>query len=386
MLTTYLFIFVAVIAAVFAFVMFGTHFITNLIDNKIGEIRVNVPQIRVDVPHVQPNNPQIVFRIAEDDKGRIIVNSANETTATKKKCRQRRTKLEHPNKIQLYEPFLAVDFEEQSPDEPMKTVPNSELDGPIVVSTSEPPTHPRVLVGCRTDDDCNVVNGDGKNVCKSDGTCSCIGGGSGTFCHYGPVKYRDPKDMTADELQRFKSKYRNDFTLQDYKNWLMLYKSDPENLREQHRRNLRILLQGGQLTPKDLPHIQMRSPTNASDYFQKMYRGGNIAVHFPDSDSPYVGANYRDYGDFEPPENVASTWITGVVNAYKTEKKDDAKSLNWYMLPEVTTGEDEQRPGDIYQKYIEKHHNSADVRAIWNNTQTGGPMTITRGQNDLQTL
>ncbi len=374
-LTTYLFVFVAIVAAMFAFVMFGTHFITNLIDNKIGDIRVNVPQIRVQAPRSEPS--QVVFRISEDDKGRIIVNPGN-TASTKTRCRSTPTKLDHTNKIQLYEPFLAVDFD----DTRVKEIPE-ELDGPIVVSTTEPPTNPRILVGCRTDTDCNVVNGDGKNVCKSDGTCSCIGGGSGLFCHYGPVKYKDPKDMTADELQRFKAKFRSDFTLQDYKNWIMLYKSDPENLREQHRRNWRILMQGGQLTPKDVPSVAIRPPTDASDYFQRMYRGGNIAVNFPDNDSPYVGANYRDYGDFEPPENVASSWITGVVNAYK-EEKDDSKALDWYMLPEVTTGEDEQRAGDIYQRYIEKHQNSADVRAIFNRTNNSGTSVITRGQNDLQ--
>lgn len=368
-LTTCLFIFVAIVAAMLAFVMFGTHFITNLIDNKIGDIRVNVPQIHVSAP---------VVRISQNDQGRFVVNS---TKQLPKKTKQ----LEHPNKIHLYEPFLAVDFDDAKKKPDVATDLPSELDGPIVVSTTEPATNPRILVGCRTDADCNVVNGDGNNVCKSDGTCDCVGGGSGTFCHYGPVKYRDPKDMTADELQRFKAKFRNDFTLQDYKNWLLLYKSDPENLREQHRRNLRILLQGGQLSIKDMPSIQIRAPTEASDYFQKMYQGGNIAVQFPDNDSPYVGANYRDYGDFEPPENVASSWITGVVNAYKSDS-NDARALDWYMLPEVTTGDDEQRAGDVYQRYIQKHQNSADVRALANRQANVGTSTITRGQNDLTTF
>lgn len=363
-------VFVAVVAAVFAFVFFGTQFMTKLIDEKIGDIRVNVPRIKVQAPATPP--APIVFQISEDDKGRILLNSG--AAAQRKKTTKLTTKTQsdldaHPNKIQLHEPFLSVRFEDtpKSASDDVCDVSGGEFDAPIVVNVSEPPTHPRVLIGCTTDADCNVVNGDGRNVCKSDGTCSCVGGGSGQFCHYGPTAYRDPKDMTPDERRRFKAKYRNTFTLQDYKNWLELYKHDPENLREHHRRNLRILMQGGQLTPKDVPSMRIRPPTDASDYFQKMYRGGNIAVHFPDNDSPYVGANHTDYRDFVPPENVASSWITGVVNAY-AEGKDDARALDWYVRPDVTIGEEEQRTGDIYQRYVEKHHNLSDVREIYKRT------------------
>ena len=113
-----------------------------------------------------------------------------------------------------------------------------------------------------------------------------------------------------------------------------------------------------------------------------MYRGGNIAVHFPDNDSPYVGANYDEFGDFVPPENVASSWITGVVNAYK-EGKDDARALDWYLLPEVTTGIEEQRVGDIAQRMIEKHHNLSDVRAIYDKTAAQRDDSIRRGKSLL---
>lgn len=367
--TAFILVCVAVIAAVAAFIHFGTNAITRLVDEKIGDIRVNVPRIRLQTPTGPP--PPIVLRIAEDDKGRVVVKHDDVAGAPRKKKRSPVTSLGHPNKIQLHEPFLSVRFDEDptkdgASDDVAKT-PLDPVDGPIVIDTSEPPTHPRVLVGCRTDADCNVVNGDGKNVCKSDGTCSCIGGGSGLFCHYGPTAYRDPKDMTPDEIRRFKAKFRNNFTLQDYKNWLLLYKHDPEDLRAHHRKNLRILLRGGQMTPKDIPSIRVRPPTDAADYFQRMYKGGNIAVHFPDNDGPYVGANYGEYQDFVPPENVASSWITGVVNAYK-EGKDDARALDWYVRPEVMIGEDEQRAGDIYQRYVEKHHNLSDLRTIFERT------------------
>jgi hypothetical protein len=176
--------------------------------------------------------------------------------------------------------------------------------------------------------------------------------------------------------------------LQDYKNWLMLYKNDPENLRDQHRRNLRLLLQGVNLTPKDVPHMRIRPPTNASDFFQKMYQGGNIAVQFPDNDSPYVGANFREFDDFVPPENIANSWITGVVNSYK-DGKDDAFALDWYLLPEVTVGGDEQRVGDVYQRYVQRQHNMADIRIISGSSQNGqvcASDSLLRGKNDLATF
>lgn len=375
-------VFVAVVVAMFAFVLFGTHFITKIIDDKIGDIKVNMPRINV-------NPPQLVVRVTKDTKGNVTVRPDKPCgggSVTKK--------LTHPNRIQTAEPFLAVEFDDEKapifpPPPPFSGNPDDikprALDAPVIVNFDD--KQPKL--GCRTDADCNVVNGDGKNVCKSDGTCACIGGGSGLFCHYGPVNYRDPKDMTADELQRFKTKFRSNFTLQDYKNWLLLYKKDPENLREQHRRNLTLLLQGSMLTAKDIPTVRVRAPTNASDYFQNMYQGANIAVHFNDQDSPYVGANYNDYGDFVPPENIANSWVTGIVNAYKNDGKDDARAIDWYMLPETTTGEDEQRAGDIYQRYVQRQHNLADARVIAGQNLLGRPMCdgiITRGDKDLQTF
>ncbi len=344
----WIYIIVAVVSAVFAFILFGTHFITRLIDDKIGDIKVNMPKI-----NVKP--PQVVVRVTTNEKtGKINVVPEKVTSSKYKEVQK--------------EKFLAVQFDDNT--EKLTPVVDTVLDdtkkmldAPIVVDTSQPATTARVLVGCKTDADCNIVNGNGNNVCKSDGTCDCIGGGSGLFCHYGPTNYRDPKDMTPEELRRFKSKFRSNFTLQDYKNWLLLYKKDPENLREQHRRNLRLLLQGFNLKPHDVPTIRMRPPTNASDYFQEMYRGGNIAVHFPDQDSPYVGANFKDFSDFVPPENIANSWVTGIVNAYK-EGKDDARALDWYVLPETTIGADEQRVGDIYQRYVQRQQNLADARFI----------------------
>jgi hypothetical protein len=233
--------------------------------------------------------------------------------------------------------------------------------GPNAITVLPPTQTEKVRIGCKKDSDCNVVNGPG-NVCKSDGTCHCVKG-SGLFCQYGPTNYKDPKDMTASELERFKFKFRNNMTLQDYKNWLMLYENDSELLRQHHRQNLRKLLRGGILTVQDIPTVRKDPPMTAADYFTKMYEGGRISVHFPDNDSPYVGANYTDYSDFIAPENQANTFITGVVDIYK-EGKDDAKALNYFLRPDATMGIEERRIGERYQNELRKHHDLADLRRI----------------------
>jgi len=378
--------------------------ISHIVDRKLGDIEIQMPKINVQTPPPEQTKPipQIVFRISEDAEGKINLQPLNEgyesggesggvrdTRVKRNNTHKTETPKEnvfnHPNRIQTTEPFLSVSFEEtardeqvykgtasaksrlQSDNDPYKTYTQKfvvdTLDYPIVVETETPPTQVRSAIGCTTDSDCNVVNGDGRNVCKSDGTCHCLSG-SGLFCHLGPTNYKDPKDMTPEERERFKLKYRNNMTLQDYKNWLMLYKGEIEELRQHHRRNLLKLLKGGQLTVRDVPSIRIKPPTDAADYFQKMYKGGKISVHFPDNESPLVGANYTQYTDFVPPENEGSTWITGVVDLYKEADKDDAKALDWNLRPDLTTGLEEESIGDTYQRYIRRNHDYADLRKI----------------------
>lgn len=336
--------------AIVLFILVSTFVMGRLLDKKIGDIRVNVPKI-----NVQP--PNVVVRMSGGG-----MSGSQETTCVQEAPPQKPPKLSHPNAVQLHESFLNVKFDDPKKNEPKTASIEDELGcKPIVVNTSTPPTNPRITVGCTKDADCNIVNGDGKNVCKSDGTCSCIGGGSGQFCHYGPVNYRDPKDMNEAERRRFKSQYRTDMTLQDYKNWLMLYREDPDDLRAEHRNNLRVLLQGGQLNMKDIPAISVKAPTDAADYFQQMYKDGNVAVIFPENEGPYVGANYGQFDGFEPPEYVSNA-ITGVVNAHTSNTKDNAFATDWYMRPIVTVGQDEQRAGDIYRKYSSQQEYLADMR------------------------
>lgn len=379
--------------------------ISQIVDRKLGEIEIRMPQIKIPEPTV---NTQLVLQVSKNNEGKIkltpITTSQSKSRTTLEnfgtrfpspdrkstrgaslarkstQIRDSNKTIEHPNRIGKSEPFLNIRFDEEDividnvsenikyikdrdSGEMVKQITVDELDYPIVVDVTQQPTETKPKIGCIKDEDCNVVNGGGNNVCKSDGSCHCLSG-SGTFCQYGPTNYRDPSDMTPEERERFKAKYRNNMTIQDYKNWLMLYKGEIENLREHHRRNLLKLLRGGVITEAEIPSVRLKPPTSASDYFQKMYKGGKISVHFPDNDSPLIGSNYTQYTDFVPPENTASSWITGVVDLYKEAGKDDAKAVDYYLRPETTIGEEESNVGEIYQKYLRKHHYNADLRKL----------------------
>lgn len=298
--------------------------IVNLVDNKIGEIEIKMPKINVNTKlNVSKNADGLIYITPE------TVESFGESKEMQPTfANQQNEKQEKQDKI-----------------ESGKTIEKK--------------------VGCNIDSDCNLVNGGGKNVCKSDGTCHCASG-SGTFCQFGPTNYKDPKDMTEQERKIFKYQFRNNFTLQDYKNWLMLYVNDAQHLRENHRDNLAKLLRGETLFVKDIPNIRIKPSLDAADYFSKMYEGGKISVHFPEEGEtgamlPY---NYGKYSEFISPERAAKTWITGIVDLYQRPQKDDAKELNFYLRPEVTVGVERELVGEEYLNWVKKHHNLADIRKI----------------------
>ncbi len=204
-----------------------------------------------------------------------------------------------------------------------------------------------VRVGCAKDSDCNLVHGQGHNICKSDNTCHCVSG-SGTFCHLSSTNYKDPRDMSTIERKIFKKKFRTDMTFQDYKNWLLLYKNETHKLRRHHRINLIKLLNGVVITENDIPDIQVLPPLDPSEYFKKMYNGGKISIQFPESDQTggLLEYNYSDYGDFIPPQHLETAWITGEVDLFS--RKVNPRELNHYVRPFVTTGEERSAIGREY--------------------------------------
>jgi hypothetical protein len=167
----------------------------------------------------------------------------------------------------------------------------------------------KTVVGCEKDSDCNIFYGDGKNTCKSNKQCRCEIG-AGVLCQLGPTTYKDPKDMTPKEKTIFKnlSNYDN-FTVQDYKNWLGLYKKDYYLLSDEHLINLRKVLRGEPISLRDIPTGGLRPPLTSQKYFAEMYDklGDLEQIVSPINSSTtgnQVGYNYADYSDFSPPTSL----------------------------------------------------------------------------------
>lgn len=98
-------------------------------------------------------------------------------------------------------------------------------------------------ITCQTHEDCNVIYGRGKNQCIG-GQCQCTKG-AGTFCHRRPNYYKDPKEMSPEQIIKFKKRAKLEkMTLGDYKNWLTLFKHDQESLPNRHLANFQRLMMG----------------------------------------------------------------------------------------------------------------------------------------------
>jgi hypothetical protein len=171
------------------------------------------------------------------------------------------------------------------------------------------PIQTTYVVGCESDKDCNLFYGDGKNTCKSNHQCRCEVG-AGKLCQLGPTNYKDTKDMTEKEKTIFKnlSNYDN-FTIQDYKNWLGLYKKDYYLLSDEHLINLRKALRGEPITLRDIPTGGLRPPMTSQKYFAEMYDklGDLEQIVSPINSSTtgaQVGYNYNEYSDFSPPNAI----------------------------------------------------------------------------------
>jgi hypothetical protein len=186
---------------------------------------------------------------------------------------------------------------------------DSSTDSSILSESVANPGDTKTVVGCEKDNDCNLFYGEGKNTCKSNKQCRCEVG-SGVLCQYGPTNYKDTKDMTTKERTIFKnlSNYDN-FTIQDYKNWLSLYKKDYYLLSDEHLINLRKVLRGEPLALRDIPTGGLRPPLTSQKYFAEMYDKISdleqiVSPINSSTTGVQVGYNYSDYSDFSPPTAI----------------------------------------------------------------------------------
>tara|TARA_A100001015_G_scaffold262503_1_gene308774 strand:- start:1575 stop:2345 length:771 start_codon:yes stop_codon:yes gene_type:complete len=159
-------------------------------------------------------------------------------------------------------------------------------------------------IGCSNDSDCNIVYGDGKNVCKLNNECYCVSG-TGKFCHLGPTNFKDPKLMTDKEKEHFINNYSKEkFTLEDYKNWLILHKNDLSKLSGDHLKNFNNI---NNISLKDIPRTKISPPLNSEEYFNKMYKNNLEFIKGPknsDTAGIVLASNFDQFSEFIPPKSI----------------------------------------------------------------------------------
>lgn len=146
---------------------------------------------------------------------------------------------------------------------------------------------------------------------------------------YGPTNYLDPKDMTDTERISYMNLYPDNMTLQDYVNWLLLYKNKQEYLSVEHIKNLKKILRGEQLIYQAgvlPPPTKISPPLSSSDYFDNLYTNKNIISRPQIGNSIHnemmMTYNSDDYGDFKDNYDVYGTSGRSDLNPDLPDKKN----------------------------------------------------------------
>ena len=164
-------------------------------------------------------------------------------------------------------------------------------------------------------------------------------GGMGLVCTYGPTNYQNPKDMNERDRMIFKGSYPENMTLQDYINWLWLYKNDNSGLTIDHRKNLESLKKGIPLKYSDKPTTKEAPPLTAENYFDKMYSvAGSINWSTPlNMDTQgLMGYNYGEYSEFG--DNFNQMGSSGAINnPGDLPIKDSARTVDMMVRHPIDT-------------------------------------------------
>lgn len=168
--------------------------------------------------------------------------------------------------------------------------------------------------------------------------------GSTVICNYGATNYAYPKDMSPIDYKIFKLNYSNNFTLQDYINWLWCFNDHMEDLPYNHLKNLIKLQNGEKLVYKKgilPPPARIQPPLNSKEYFERLYKNGqiNIAAPLHSVTGSLLGYNYNDYPNFF--QNFNQYGSSGrIYNIKDLKKKYSAKFLNKVLTPKVKSSQD----------------------------------------------
>jgi hypothetical protein len=160
--------------------------------------------------------------------------------------------------------------------------------------------------------------------------------------------YPSLKEMTIVERNAFKFGYPDGMTMQDYVNWLYLFRKTPNLLNLEHNINYQKLIAGIPIQykkDKTPPPAKRLTPLNADDYFNRMYTKPptipNNSLTYTINEDVRVAANlgssgimprnYDDYGDFSQNFDVRGT--TGYVYSNELADKTDPYFLRNMIGP-----------------------------------------------------
>jgi len=170
---------------------------------------------------------------------------------------------------------------------------------------------------------------------------------------YGAMNYPFPSQMTEEQRQAFLLGYPPDMTIQDYMNWLWLYRGQESLLDLVHLQNLERIQAGRSLAQLRPPPPSQAAPLNAQDYFERQYpslqnKNGNedknenqvkYGVASPLNHPTRRGvwaANSDQYANYADNWNV-STMRGEVWNRQNLATKDDAIELMRKLTPQIRT-------------------------------------------------
>jgi hypothetical protein len=160
--------------------------------------------------------------------------------------------------------------------------------------------------------------------------------------------YPDLRDMTIVERNAFKFGYPDGMTMQDYVNWIYLFRKTPNLLNLEHNINYQKLTAGVPVhykKDKTPPPAKRLTPLNADNYFNSMYTkpptipnqsltytiNEDVRVAANQGSSGIMPRNYDDYGDFSQNFDVRGT--TGYVYNPELADKTDPYFLRNMIGP-----------------------------------------------------
>ena len=121
--------------------------------------------------------------------------------------------------------------------------------------------------------------------------------------------YLSPQDMSSQEFNQFKFGYPPEMTMQDYVNWLYLFKDQENNLTLEHLINFQKLKNNEKLIfneNEEPPPSKKMPPLTSENYFTNQYKNNKVAIadNLNSITNSLQGYNYGNYGDFSQNFNV----------------------------------------------------------------------------------